>query len=135
MPAEQVPIVLVPRYTTFAGLVTGGEGFTTVPLDVTAYDAATLIVWRGVVIDAPPPPDPPPDPPPPDPIEIVFEESTDRDTWSPCASTGGTDPGENTQLEVGVTLAKRWFRVRITLEQPEYVASVWIAGSVQKRQR
>lgn len=123
---EQVPVVLVPRSTTLAGAIGGSDGFTTVALDVTAFSRAVVTVWRGVVIGDPPPPMT-------DPFEIVFEESTDRVTWATCAGSPVIQPVENVQLGCTVTLAKRWFRVRIVLAQANNVASCWVAGFLEKR--
>lgn len=123
---EQVPLVMVPRHTSIAGAIGGSDGFTTVPLDATEYSLAVLTVWRGGMIGSAPPPMT-------DAFQIVFENSTDRITWTTCAGSPTSDPGENVQRTYPVVLAKRWFRARIQLAQPDNVVSCWVAGFLHKR--
>ena len=45
MAGELVPLVLIPRYTTYSGAHT----FTTIAMDVTDYQSAIVNVWRGAL--------------------------------------------------------------------------------------
>lgn len=125
---EQVPLVMVPRYTSLAGAIGGSDGFTSVALDVTEYALASLTVWRGRVLGSAPPPLT-------DSFQITFEGSTDRVVWTTCTGSPSTDPGPDDQRTYGITLTKRWFRVRIKLAQADNIVSCWVAGFLHKRMR
>ena len=71
MAGELVPLVLLPRYTTYGGDST----FTTIAMDVTDYETAIVNVWRGKLIGTAPG------------IGFTFQESTDQVTWSTCTGT------------------------------------------------
>ena len=68
-----------------------------------------------------------------DAFEIIFEDSTDRVTWSTCPGSPPNDPGENAQRSYGISLSKRWFRARVKLAQTDNVVTCWVAGFLQKR--
>ena len=67
MAGELVPLVLIPRYTTYAG----AETFTTIGMEVTDYEKALVNVWRGPLAGG-------------GAVVFTFEESTDGTTWSTC---------------------------------------------------
>jgi len=124
---EQAPLVMVPRFTTLAGSIGGAEGFTSVGLDLSEYAWANLTVWRGAVVGSAPPPLA-------NAFEIVFEGSTDRNTWT--SLTGApSDPGENIQTMYPFGLTRRWLRVRIKLAQADNVVTCWVAGFLEKRMK
>ncbi len=116
---ELVPLVLLARYTTYAG--TGD--FLTIAMDVTEYETAIVNVWRGKLVGSTPT------------IAFLFQESSDQVNWSTC--TGGTsfDPGEELEVQKSVTLAKRWFRIKITLGgvNTQTVATCWAVGFLEQR--
>ena len=128
MAGELVPLVMLPRYTTYAGKVTSAY-FTTIALDVTQYESAILNVWRGKIVGTAETP----------PFKMWFEESTDQDTWSVCTGspgdTSGGDPGEGTETQYTLTLKKRWFRVKIELQNADNVVSCWAVGFLEERLR
>src|SRR5437879_4602002 len=120
MAGQLVPLVLFPRHSTLAGKITD-DFFTTIAIDVTPYVMAHVKFWRGPIIGTAPPP-PPPDPPPA--FRLWFEESTDQEVWTLCdGSPDGADPGANTQVNYGLDLTNRWFRVRVQLYAANNIVS------------
>jgi hypothetical protein len=120
MAGELVPLILVPRYLTYAG---AGD-FTTIAMDVTEYENAIVNVWRGKLLGIVPS------------FLLTFEESTDQFNWTSCSVTGGThpvDPGENQEAQRIAALKKRWFRTKLTLGGSNVVVSCWAVGSLEQR--
>src|SRR5262245_55192177 len=112
MAGELVPVVMMPRYTTFASASTD-QDFTTIAMDVTQYQSAILNVWRTALIGSSPD------------FKVYFEESTDQVAWSTCSGTSGS--GETlsnaTEAQFVATLKRRWFRIRVRLSGTNVVAS------------
>ena len=134
MAGKSVPLVMLPRYSTFAGLTaaTPYPGFKTVAMDVSDYQSAVLNVWRGrlvlgVGITTT--------------FALTAEESTDQETWSTCAGTNCSsfDPGPDTEGQVTATLKKRWFRVRVALALTQGSAfpqiTCWAVGFLEQRKK
>ena len=116
MAGELVPLVLIPRYTTLAGDST----FTTVAIDVTAFEKAIANTWRGKASAAG--------------FSIKFEESTDQESWTTCTNGTGGDPGSETEAQYTPTLTKRWFRASVTLTGTDPVITCWCLGFLELRQ-
>lgn len=115
------PVVMLPRYSCYSG----AEDFITIAMDVTSYVTATLNVWRATLVGSSPT------------FGIYFEESTDQVGWSACGvAPSGHDPGAHTETQYVVTLAKRWFRVRVTLggTSGDVVATCWCVGFFEDRE-
>jgi hypothetical protein len=123
MAGEQVPLVMIPRFTTYGG----AETFTTIPMDVTDYQAATLSVWRGALVSATT-------------FQVTAQESTDQEVWSTCAGTNCSnyDPLLETEGQVVATIKKRWFRLRVVLAYtagtPYPLATCWAVGFLEERE-
>lgn len=129
MAGELVPLVMVPRYTTYAGNVTGytaNPGFTTVGMDVSEYDSAIINFWRGpIVVETGTPT-----------FLVTCQESTDQNVWSTCAgTTADTAVSENAELQFTPTLSKRWFRIKIMVAGTKPVVSCWAVGYLIRRLR
>jgi hypothetical protein len=120
MAGELVPLVMIPRFTTYAGVGT----YSTIAMEVTEYQSAILNVWRGPAVGT---------------WGIRFEESTDGVGWADCTVTpSGTppyDPTENTEIQYVATLRKRWFRVSAVLAGTNPVATCWAVGFLEQRER
>jgi len=117
MAGELVPLVLLPRYTTYAG----DTQFTTIAMDVTEFQNAILNCFRGDLIGTAPT------------IGLTFQESTDQVTWSTCSgTTPAWDPGP-TEDQVTAALTKRWFRVIVQLGGIDNIATCWIVGFLEER--
>lgn len=119
MAGNQVPLVLIPRYTTYAGQNTD---FTTIGMDVTDYVKATVSFWRGVLLGTTPA------------ILITFEESMDQLYWSTCLGGPFTDPGQAVEGQFVPVISKRWFRIKITLTGTAPVVTCWCIGFLEQRE-
>ncbi len=126
MDGELVPLVMLPRFTTYAGLADPTQGFTTIGMDVTQYEGAILNVWRGHIVGTVTPG-----------FTIWFEESTDQDRWTPCegppGGARGNDPGENAEQQYDMRIKKRWFRIRVQLGGADNVVTCWAVGYLRER--
>ncbi|NUN52306.1 MAG: hypothetical protein HUU06_05905 [Planctomycetaceae bacterium] len=125
MPGELTPLVMLPRYTTFAGLPSTGSGpyyFSTIAMDVTEYSSAILNVWRGKLIGTAVAP------------KFTFQESSDQVVWTTCGgTTADFDPGENAETQYTATLTKRWFRIILELGNANNVLTCWAVGFLEQR--
>lgn len=117
MAGELVPLVLIPRYTTYAGAQT----FTTIGMEVTDYEQAIVNTWRGPLAGG-------------GTIQFKFEESTDGSSWSTCTNGSAADPGASTEAQYTPTLAKRWFRISVELTGSDPVATCWAMGHLVLRE-
>jgi hypothetical protein len=113
-----VPVVMVPRYTSFIG----PGSYATPPQNVEPYSKLTVTFWRGLM-----------------PYSgtrtctFYFEDSHDADAWR-ILSSGTADPGPDGTLCRQVTLTRRWLRVRIEVEGPAGTSvSCWAVGSMETR--
>ena len=124
MAGELVPLVMLPRYTTYAG-TKPNIGFTTVGMDVTEFDAAILNIWRGAMLGGGSPL-----------FKVNCEESTDQNTWTICTgTTEDTEVDEDEELQFNPELTKRWFRLRIEISGTAPVVSCWGVGFLVQRLR
>ncbi len=129
MPGQLIPLVLLPRYTTLVGSASGTQEFTTTPMDVTPYQEAFITVWRASLVG-------PSAPGPTLALKCWFEESIDQVGWTVCAgSPGGVGPTDNQQARYGVTLTKRWLRMRAKLAHQNNIVTCYAIGFVQERMR
>lgn len=125
MAGELVPLVLLPRYTTYAGLI-AGDWFTTIAMDVTQYSSAIVNVWRGLIVGSATPS-----------FKVWFQESTDQVSWFAC--TGSNPNGDavnpNAETQFTLTITKRWFRIKVQLGGADNVVSCWAVGFLEERLR
>lgn len=116
-----VPLVLIPRYTTYCGA--NGTSFTTVGMDVSEYEKAVVSFWRTAGMNVA------------GLQTITFEESMDQLTWTTCAGGPFTDPGALTEAQFQPELTKRWFRVSVTLNVTGNGAiTLWCLGFLMQRE-
>ncbi|MGQ0614158.1 MAG: hypothetical protein ACT4PV_10520 [Planctomycetaceae bacterium] len=119
MAGELVPLVLLPRFSTFVG---AGD-FVTIGMEVSDYTAASVNTWRGAMLGSSPT------------FGITFEESTDQGTWTTCSgTTASADPGAGLEAQYVPTLKKRWFRVKVTLGGTNPAATCWAIGYLEMRE-
>jgi hypothetical protein len=114
-----VPLVLIPRYTSYAGAATD---FITIGMDVTDYEKAIVSFWRAPLVGTAPA------------IVINFEESMDQLNWTTCTGGPYTDPTAGVEGQFNPIITKRWFRVKITLGGTGPVATCWCIGFLQQRE-
>ena len=124
MAGELTPVVLLPRYTTLAGIPSAGLAyFSTVAMDVTPFQNAIVSVWRGKVVGTAAVP------------KLNFEESSDGVNWTLCSgTTANFDPGENTEVQYTAPLKKKWFRLTVELGNVTNTLTFWAAGFLEERE-
>ena len=119
MAGELTPLVLLPRYTSYAGATT----FTTIGMEVTDYSKALVNVWRGPLLGTAAT------------IAFTFEESTDQTNWTTCNGiTPPLDPGADTEAQYQPELNKRWFRIKVTLGGTDPSGTCWAIGFLERRE-
>jgi len=118
MPGQLTPVVMLPRYSSFAGATT----FTTIAMDVSAYQSAVLSVWRGPLEGTS--------------VAFTCEESADQHDWTTCAGTNVSawDPGSGAEGQATANLRKRWFRVKIVLVGTDPKVTCWSVGFLEERE-
>jgi len=123
MAGEYVPLVMMPRFTTYIGEAT----FETVALDVSEFEKLVLSVWRGPLLGntgsgAS--------------LEITFETSDDNEHWAPFPYVPAiTTAGGTTVVEV--ELLQRFLRSKVVLTKDgtDLVAlTCWAAGHLDRRE-
>jgi hypothetical protein len=114
-----VPLVLMPRYSTYCGA--SGQTFETIAMDVTEYEKAIVSFWRTAGKDL-------------STITPDFEESMDQLLWSSCSGGPFTDPGATTEGQFQPELTKRWFRMKLTLTGTSPVVTCWCLGFLMQRE-
>lgn len=118
MAGELVPLVLLPRYSTFVG----AHSFTTIGMEASNYSKAIVGVWRGAMAGTAPT------------FAASFEESTDQNIWTTCAAGAGGDPGPDTEAQYQPTISKRWFRIKVILGGTNPSVSCWAIGFLEMRE-
>lgn len=121
----QVPVVLLPRFTTLLGQAE--DEFPTLPLDVTAFETARITLWRASMQGLSTPT-----------AFFLFEESTDRLVWTPCeltSTSGETIPTHDTEKVVAFPFGRKWFRLRVRLVGGNPALTCWAQGFLIRRQR
>jgi hypothetical protein len=117
MAGELVPLVLIPRYTTYAG----ATSFETIGMDITEYEQAILSFWRGAGVGMTS-------------VTITCEESIDQLNWTTCGGGPFSDPGASTEGQFEPTFSKRWFRIKLTLAGSGPVLTCWCIGFLMRRE-
>ena len=119
MAGELVPLVMLPRYSSYAG----ADTFTTIGMEVSDYSSAIVNAWRGPLVGTSPT------------FGITFQESTDQNSWSTCAgTTADSDPTADTEVQYTATLNKRWFRIKVTLGGTDPIGTCWAIGFLELRE-
>ncbi|MCK6478981.1 MAG: hypothetical protein HUU06_00400 [Planctomycetaceae bacterium] len=118
-----VPIVLLPRFSSFVGAGT----YTTEPIPVEGFDKGQLMFWRGPLVGGAPS----------NPFRTYFEESHDASAWSEAATTPSQPVTTANTLEgYAVHFKKRWFRIRVVLAANASGVvgiSLWMVGELEQR--
>lgn len=121
MSGRQYPIVLFPRFTTFAGAGT----YTSLPIDVSAFESIRLYVWRGVLVGTVPT------------FAIGLEGSSDRDVWAPIGGNPG-DPGPFVEAQFLRLLRYQFIRAKVittSASAGDVAATCYAYGFLEKRQK
>ena len=87
------PVVLLGRYTTFAGNGT----FYTLPINVVAFGSFEIFAWRGEMELG-------------DSFTLTIEESLDQKNWT---SVIAADPGAQQEARLAADITQPWLRARV----------------------
>lgn len=123
MTGSLVPIVVLPRFTSYVG----AGSYTTEPLPMEGFDKGRVTFWRGPLVGGAAS----------DPFRTYFEESQDAVTWTEA----GTTPSQpvtaaNTVGGFEVLFRKKWFRIRVELAADANGVvgiSLWMVGELEQR--
>lgn len=119
MAGKNVPIVLIPRYTSYVG----GGTYSTLPIPVSAYDSLVVSIWRSIGTGVSPT------------LNVVWQESNDLDDWDPCAGGISLVPPV-LEVQSTVQLTKAWFRLVLLLGPTTNAAmTVWSQGFLILREK
>jgi hypothetical protein len=117
------PLVMIPRFTTYAGHNEGSTKLTSVPLDVSRFSKMTVTFWRGPLLGGGSVT-----------FSAQFESSHDADKWFAEGSAITTASGTT---KVEIDLDRRWLRVAVelTANLPGDVVAItcWAVGSLEHR--
>lgn len=121
MVGELVPLVLIPRFTSYFGTTE----YATVPLDLSAFAGGGVTLWRGKMIGSGTG------------FAMYTENSHDCVKWFGYPLAAGVpvpwQPGADSSMDVGLDLSRRWFRVRIVLTGTGPAVTCWCAGMLEYR--
>ena len=115
MEGVAVPVVIIPRYSSFVGV----NVFTTQPLLVEEFSKAQIVFFRsGMDAGAS--------------FSASFQTSQNQQDWfddpgSPITSVATEDIHE-------VDLPRKWFRIRIELSGSDPAITCWAAGLLIRRE-
>jgi len=116
---------MLPRFTSYVGAGT----FATVPLEVTEFERAHLVFWRGPLVGGALT----------QPFVATFEESHDAYDWTEADLSRGSQPvdTDDTEEPYTVEFSKRWFRVKVVLGGDATAGvvgiSLWMTGGMVRR--
>jgi hypothetical protein len=120
-----VPLVMIPRFTSYVGAGT----YTTAPLEVSEYGSFVLTVWRGPLVG---------NPANGAGLSLVFEQSDDAEIWSAFSGISAITTA-NTNSVATTDLTMRWLRARMTLteDSTNHVVAMtcWASGNLVRRER
>ena len=121
MEGELVPVVLIPRFTTYIG----SSAFASLALEVERFSGGSVSLWRGPLIGTGSPT-----------FTAFMETSEDGVDWVSQNGATGYSPGANGFLPVTLGtlgLPRRLFRIRVVLTGTGVAVTCWCAGSLVRR--
>jgi hypothetical protein len=101
MAGRSVPVVVVPRWTSYLGAGT----FRTAPIPVAAYDVLSLNFMAGHPVGTTPG------------VTMACKESNDMKVWTPCDGSTPALPTAFTEIQWRFALSMAWVCFEITLIQ------------------
>ena len=119
MTGPRFPLVLIPRLSTYVG----AGAFLTLPLDVSAFESATVHFWSSQLIGTAPT------------VTAVYEESTDLEEWKPCENGGPFNPAAETETTLQFTFKKRFMRLKVDLSGTDPGGTFYAIGHCDARER
>jgi hypothetical protein len=120
MAGMNVPVVLIPRYTTFLG----PQGFPGEAIPVSPYERVSVTYWQGPYIGVGTA------------VVLVFQQSNDGVTWSDCPGGPWTPPAMPPgELPFTAGLSMAWMRLTVLLTGTGSGFTCWVRGFFEKRER
>jgi len=119
MTGEMVPLVVLPRFTSYVGAGT----FSTAPMDVSEFTGGEVTFWRGPLVGGAAMA----------PFTTHFEGSHDALNWT---AVSPPVTSANASSWFALPFPKRWFRVRVVLQADGSGVvgiSLWLAGAIERR--
>ena len=123
MAGELVPLVMIPRFTTYVG---AGD-YVTVPLRIDNYQSVKITVWRGKLVG---------DPVTGAGLSAIFQTSNDAEVWTDVSMTPVTTADGSTLVEFATL--ERWLRLRLVLvEDANHIVALtlWAVGFLEVREQ
>jgi hypothetical protein len=121
MAGRSVPIVLIPKYTTYAG---DGGTFYTPPIPIGAYDTLVATIFGGKVVG-----------PGGSACTLQCQESNDLTTWTDCSGGTPTYPGPFTPVQYSFTLEKGWLRFGVHINNASALVTLSVEGHLELREK
>lgn len=118
MAGQNVPIVLIPRYTTYVG--TGD--FRTIPIPVSAYEALVLNFINGNMIGS-------------GTVILSCQETNDLQTWTACTGDTPAVPSPFQEIQWRFNVSKAWLRFTVSLNGNNIGFTCAAQGFFEKREK
>lgn len=120
MAGQNVPVVLVPRYTTYLG----PQQFLGEAIPVSPYERVSVVYWQGPYLSGATA------------VRLYFQQSNDGSTWSDCPggpwAPTSVLPGE---FPFSADLTMAWMRLVVSLTGAGSGLTCWVRGFFEKRER
>ena len=110
---EVQKVVLIPRFSTFVGPVTGSQTFYMPPMNVRRFSNAQVSAWLGPVGS----------------LEYVVEQSPDMEHWSAIATMS---PSAGEEVVESLDLSAEWIRVSVVVTGG---GTGWMVGDFVAREK
>lgn len=118
MATVQVPLILIPRYTTYLGTMV----YPSLAIDVSAFERVRLTGWRGPLVGTGTT------------FTMQLQDSMDRVTWASLVAP--IDPGSGgLGTEIGANLTRPWLRVLADVAGANAGATCYLDGFLFRRER
>ncbi len=120
MAGKYVPLVVLPRFSTFVG----NGIYWTQPIPVAAYYALSLNVWRGAMNGSGAPA-----------TSVQFQESNELSSWEATAGTGGGVVPPMVETQYRPLLSRAWFRMGVVISGTNPGVTCYAIGFAELRER
>ena len=121
MAGRNVPIVLIPRFSTYAGQTTCWSQ----SIPVSAYASVKFDFWNATMNGAPAAG-----------VQLDIEQSNDNQTWETCSGGSPFVRGPGTgQTQLSAVLNKAWMRFGVTPLGTQPAVTCWAQGFFELREQ
>lgn len=121
MAGLNVPVVLIPRFTTYVGPTTCWSP----PIPVAAYAAVAFDFWMATMNGTPAAG-----------VQLDLQESNDNEAWDACAGGSPWVKGPGTgQWSLSGVLTRAWLRLGITPQGTQPGVTCWAQGFFERREQ